>query len=58
MLKQQYTSIDAFHVLTWIPPKDQFVQIKNLNKNNWTALSFVCGGIFDISGGKGLPKST
>ena len=46
-----------------IPPKDQFMQIINVNKNYWIALSTVgcqtaCIIIFDSSGGKELPKST
>jgi hypothetical protein len=46
-----------------IPPQEQFVQIINVNKNHWIALSTVgyqksSIKIFDCNGGKELPKPT
>ena len=69
MLKQQHPSIDDFQPpalsqnLSTITPQEQFVQIINVNKNHWIALSTVgcqkaCIKIFDCNGGKELPKST
>ena len=58
MLKQQHPSIDGFQPpalsqnFSIIPPQEQFVQIINVNKNHWIALSTVgcqkaCIKIFD-----------
>ena len=69
MLKQQHPSKDGFQPpalsqnLSMITPLEQFVQIINVNKNHWIALStFGCQKarikIFDCNGGKELPKST
>ena len=68
MLKQQHPSIDGFQPPALsqnfsIPPQKQFVQIINVNKNHWIALSTVgCQKasikIFDCNGGKELPKPT
>ena len=69
MLKQQHPSIGGFQPpalsqnLSMITPLEQFVQIVNVNKNNWIALSTVgcqntCVRIYDCNGGKQLPKST
>ena len=49
--------------LAMILPQEQFVQIVNVNKNHWIALSTVgcqkaCIRIYDCNGGKELPKST
>ena len=46
-----------------IPPQEQFVQIINVNKNHWIALSTVgcqkaCIKIFDCNGSKELSKPT
>jgi len=65
MLKQQHPSIDGFQPpalsqnFSMIPPQEQFVQIINVNKNHWIALSTVgcqkaCIKIFDCNGGKEL----
>ena len=69
MLKQQHPSIDGFQPpalsqnLAMIPPQEQFVQIVNVNKNHWIALSTVgclkaCVRIYDCNGGNELPKPT
>ena len=69
MLKQQHPSIGGFQPpalsqnLAMILPQEQFVQIVNVNKNHWIALSTVgcqkaCVRIYDCNGGKQLPKST